>query len=61
MLRTVPPTLGSYNAFPYNSESFVGIYVPDSDDDSVVNAYKTATNWKSSNIVNKIFEMEGEV
>lgn len=58
--RTSPPTLVSYSAFPYSSSNFVGIYVPKSENSAVLNAYKTATNWKSSYLVDKIFEWEGE-
>ena len=41
-----PPTLGDGNVF-YNIQSDCKIYVPYSEDHSVLNAYKTATNWSS--------------
>lgn len=56
--RTSPPTLTSYATFPYNSSNFVGIYVPKSENEAVLNAYKVATNWNYFS--EKIFEWEGE-
>lgn len=44
-LRTTPPTLGT-TAFPSIS-SGCKIYVPYSSDHSILNAYKTATNWST--------------
>ncbi len=58
--RTSPPTLAAYDAFPYSSSTFIGIYVPKSENEAVLSEYKTATNWKSSFLVDKIFEWEGE-
>lgn len=43
---TTPPTLANNNAFSDNSSAFK-IYVPYSADHSVLNAYKTATNWST--------------
>lgn len=50
MEPTTPPAMASTNAFSGNAT----IYVPYSADHSVLNAYKTATNW--SNFANNIFE-----
>lgn len=44
--RTTPPTLGSTNAFT-NVPSDCVFYVPYSADHSVLNAYKTASNWST--------------
>ncbi len=54
-LSTTPPTLSNTNNFP-NMTNYGGrkIYVPYSADHSVLNAYKTATNW--STFANYIFE-----
>lgn len=43
---TAPPTLGGTNAFNNTSSSKV-FYVPYSADHSILEAYKTATNWSS--------------
>jgi hypothetical protein len=43
---TTPPTLANSNAFQ-NIPSDCIIYVPYSADHSILNAYKTATNWSS--------------
>ena len=53
MLRTTPPTLSNKNAFDGNNSDIV-IYVPYSADHSVLNAYKTASNW--SNYATKMQE-----
>ena len=45
-LAPTPPSLGSSNVF-HNSPSVVKIYVPASEDDSVINAYKSASVWSS--------------
>ena len=50
---TTPPTLANSNAFSDNP-SGVKIYVPYSADHSVLNAYKTATNWSTH--ASKIYE-----
>ena len=42
---TIPPTLGNMNYVFNNNASGRKIYVPASDDDSIVNAYKTADYW----------------
>ena len=55
---------GAFHAFKYNlssgtyKSSYIGckIYVPASDDDSIINAYKKASGW--SNYANYIFEEE---
>ena len=50
-----PPTAG---ATPFgNCTSLEGIYVPYSADHSILDAYKTATNW--STYAAKIFELDG--
>lgn len=46
LLPTTPPTLSSTNAFTGISADCV-IYVPYSADHSVLNAYKSASNWSS--------------
>ena len=46
-LATTPPTLANANAFSTNVNSSLKIYVPYSADHSVLNAYKTATNWST--------------
>lgn len=43
---TVPPTLGNSSVF-YNIPSDCKIYVPYSADHSILEAYKTATNWSA--------------
>ena len=43
--RTTPPTVGSF-MFHYNAAGRK-IYVPASDDDSIINAYKKASHWSS--------------
>lgn len=43
---TTPPTLSNSNAFSNISSDCI-IYVPYSEDHSILNAYKTATNWSS--------------
>lgn len=53
MLRTTPPTLSNKNAFDGNSSNVI-FYVPYSADHSVLNAYKTASNW--SNYATKMQE-----
>lgn len=58
MKRTSPPNISSYASFPSGSSNFVGIYVPKSENGAVLNAYKTATNWKYFG--ERIFEWEGE-
>lgn len=45
--KTTPPTLLNTNAFTNMSDTGKGIYVPYSADHSVLNAYKTASNWSS--------------
>lgn len=45
-LRTTPPTLSNVNAFS-SIQSDCVIYVPYSADHSVLNAYKTASNWST--------------
>lgn len=45
-LATTPPTLSSTNVFS-NIQTGTKIYVPYSADHSVLNAYKTATNWST--------------
>ena len=52
---TTPPTIG-YTIF-YETNSELVIYVPVSDDDSIINAYKSATNW--SNYQSRIKEDAG--
>lgn len=54
LLPTTPPTLSSTSAFPGVDETT--IYVPYSADHSILEAYKTATNW--STYESKIFEEE---
>ena len=44
--RTTPPTLSNSSAFSGNSSDRI-FYVPYSEDHSVLEAYKTATNWSS--------------
>ena len=62
---TTPPTIG-YTIF-YETNSGLVIYVPASADDSIVNAYKSATNWsgyqdriKEDNKPFGIGDMKGE-
>ena len=43
---TTPPTLENTNAFQYNAGSRT-FYVPYSEDHSILDAYKTASNWSS--------------
>ena len=43
---TTPPILNNTNAFSSISEVFV-MYIPYSEDHSILNAYKTATNWSN--------------
>lgn len=50
MEATTPPTLSNSNAFTYNTT----FYVPYSADHSILDAYKTATNW--STFAENIFE-----
>lgn len=52
LLRTTPPTLAASSAI--GGPSDLKIYVPYSADHSVLNAYKTATNWSS--LSSKIYE-----
>lgn len=54
MLPTTPPTLSNANAFS-NTLSTLVIYVPYSQDHSILNAYQTATNW--STYASRIQEM----
>ena len=42
---TTPPTLDGNHVFDLNDSSRI-IYVPASEDDSIINAYKAATGWK---------------
>ena len=53
-LSTVPPTLYDGQVFQYCS-SLTSIYVPYSEDHSILNAYQTATNW--STYASKIKEL----
>ena len=53
----VPPNAGT-NAVPYDYDSFIGVYVPASDDDSVINTYSTATFWKQIYSAEKLFEQD---
>lgn len=46
ILATAPPTLGGSDAFT-NIQSDCVIYVPASQDQSILNAYQTATNWST--------------
>lgn len=46
MLGTTPPTLSGTSNFTNHPSDFV-IYVPYSVDQSILNSYKTATNWSS--------------
>lgn len=46
LLRTTPPSLASTNAFS-NIHSACVFYVPQSENHTVLNAYKSATNWSS--------------
>ena len=46
LLPTTPPTLAGANIF-YNIPSDCIIYVPYSEDHSILEAYKTATNWST--------------
>ena len=46
MLRNTPPTLSNVSAFN-NLPSDCVIYVPASDNHTVLEAYKTATNWST--------------
>lgn len=50
LLPTTPPTLANSRGVSGTR----GIYVPYSEDHSILNAYKTATNW--SNVANEIYE-----
>ena len=54
LLPTVPPALANVDAFS-NNASGRKIYVPFSEDHSILDAYKTATNWSSYASV--IFEL----
>lgn len=47
LLPTTPPTLSATTAFPTDSPGSKVFYVPYSADHSVLNAYKTATNWST--------------
>lgn len=48
ILATTPPTLANSNAFTYGDhERNMKIYVPYSEDHSVLAAYQSATNWSS--------------
>ena len=46
LLPTTPPTLSNENAFT-NIQSFTKIYVPKSENHTVLNEYKTASNWST--------------
>ena len=50
-MPTTPPTLGNYvfQHWVNNDYQNIGckIYVPASDDDSIISAYKTSTNWRN--------------
>lgn len=52
-MRTTPPTLTSGSGFS-NMQSSCQFYVPYSEDHSVLNAYKTASNW--SNFASRMVE-----
>ena len=53
-MPTTPPTLGNYvfQHWVNNDYQNIGckIYVPASDDDSIISAYKTSTNWHNYKI-----------
>lgn len=46
LLPTTPPTLSNTNAFGERASDCI-FYVPYSEDHSILNAYKTATNWST--------------
>lgn len=46
LMRTTPPSMSNTNAFGTLSSSCI-IYVPYSEDHSILNAYKTASNWST--------------
>lgn len=54
ILATTPPTISDVSAF--ESTDDCPIYVPYSADHSVLNAYKTATNWSA--FADRIFEIQ---
>jgi len=56
MKSTTPPTLANSNAIPNNAE--LKIYVPYSEDHSILNNYKVATNWSAH--ANKLVEYQEE-
>lgn len=47
MIPTTPPTLANSNVFNGMSTNYYKIYVPYSADHSILEAYKTATNWST--------------
>ena len=56
-MASTPPVCGDTNIFNNNSIN-MKIYVPASDDDSIINAYKTSYGW--SNYANKIYPINEE-
>ena len=53
MLSTTPPTAGTY-MFQNTINNPLTIYVPDSENDAVLTAYRSATNWKLSSYANRM-------
>ena len=52
-----PPSIG-FRPFPIFNDLFIGVFVPATDDDSVLDSYKSATNWSDAELVDKIFEWD---
>lgn len=55
MRPTTPPTAASINIF-YSYPTYLKIYVPYSADHSILNAYKTASNW--TQFASRIYELD---
>ena len=55
MRPTTPPTAASINIF-YSYPAYLKIHVPYSADHSILNAYKTATNW--TQFASRIYELD---